>query len=63
MIQLTQTDNKTFMINCDHIQTIHSIPETKITTFDSHIYLVKENVEQVLEKVMAYKRQCQAPSR
>ncbi len=58
MIELTQTDNRRFVLNCEHIQTIHSIPETKITTFDSHIYLVKEDVDEVVKKVIAYKQQC-----
>lgn len=56
MIELTDLTDKTFVLNCDLIENITSIPETKITLTNGKYYLVKETPSQVIEKVIKYKK-------
>lgn len=58
MISLNKNNNQKVIINCEQIETIESIPETKITTWNSHSFIVKDSVDEVIEKIIEYKRQC-----
>ena len=57
MIELTDLTNKKHILNCDLIEKIESVPDTKILLTNGKKYLVKESVDEVVEKVISYKKQ------
>lgn len=57
MIYLTGLDNKKFVLNADHIEKMKSVPETVITLTNGKKYLVKENVQDIINGVLKYKRE------
>ena len=58
MIQLHRLNGKAFVVNSDNIKFIESTPDTLLTlmTNDEKL-MVKESVEEVIQKVIDYKRQ------
>jgi len=56
MIEVTGLNQKKFILNADHIEKLESVPETLIILTNGKKYLVKETLEDVMEKVIEYKR-------
>lgn len=56
MIKITGLDNKEFIINSDHIEKLEQIPESVVTLTNGHKYLVKESNDEIIKKVIEYKR-------
>lgn len=56
MIELTQLNGSTLIVNCDLIETIESIPETKVSLTTGKYVLVAENREQIIDKVVDFRR-------
>ncbi|MDW8799654.1 flagellar FlbD family protein [Clostridium sp. A1-XYC3] len=56
MIKLTGLDNKEYILNADHIERVEHIPESVITLTNGKKYLVKESNEEIIRKVIEYKR-------
>ncbi|MFU0831607.1 MAG: Swarming motility protein SwrD [Oscillospiraceae bacterium] len=56
MIELTQLSGEPFMLNCNLIETIENIPETKVSLTTGKYFLVQEEREEILQKIIAYKR-------
>lgn len=56
MVDLTGMNNKVFILNSDHIEKIEKMPETIITLTNGKKYIVLESVEEVINKVIDYKR-------
>lgn len=54
MIVLTKRNDEKFLLNHLQIECIESIPEAKITMMNHDYYLVRETVEEILDKIMAY---------
>jgi flagellar protein FlbD len=59
MIQLTRLDGKELVVNSDHVLTVESTPDTVISLTTGDHFMVKEPVEEVVEKVAAWRRRCQ----
>jgi len=57
MIELTSLNGNSFILNSNLIETIETIPETKITLTNSKYYLVEELKEDIVKKIIAYNRQ------
>jgi len=55
MIKVTRLNGKEFVINTDIIEFIESTPDTVITTTTGKKVIVKEDVDEVIEKVINYK--------
>ena len=55
MISVTKFNDRDIIVNCDLIELIESTPDTTLTTTTGKKILVRETVEEVLEKVVAYK--------
>jgi flagellar protein FlbD len=66
MIELTklakQQDEK-IVVNADLIEFIERTPDTLISTTTGKKLMVKETVDEVIEKVVAYRRRCTPVSR
>ncbi|HEY8422713.1 MAG TPA: flagellar FlbD family protein [Thermoclostridium sp.] len=56
MIEVTRLNNKSFVINCEWIETVEATPDTVITLTNGKKFVVAEKVEEVVEKVIEYKR-------
>lgn len=56
MIELRQLNGQPFVLNSSLIETIESIPETKISLTTGKYYLVLENREEIIKKVIAFQR-------
>lgn len=57
MIKLHRLNGSEFVINTELIEMIESIPDTRITLITGNQYIVKENVDSVIEKIKEYRRQ------
>ena len=57
MIRVTKLDGKEIVLNAEWIQTIETTPDTLITLTNGNTILVKNSVEEVVDKVKAYKRE------
>lgn len=56
MINLTDLSGKNYILNSDLILKIDSVPETRIILTTGEKYLVKESTENVLEKIIEFRR-------
>ena len=57
MITLTNLNGNSFVLNSNLIETMESIPETKITLTNGKYFLVSEIKEDIIREVIAYNRQ------
>lgn len=57
MIELTNLNGVPFVLNSNLIETIESIPETKVTLTTGKYFLVSEMRDEIVKKVIAYNRQ------
>ena len=55
MIDVTRFNDKKFILNAELIESIEETPDTVITLTNGHKYLVKESLDEVLDKVYDYK--------
>lgn len=56
MIKLTKLNLQEFVINSDLIETVEHTPDTVITLTTGNKYVVKESQENIIEKIIVYKR-------
>jgi len=56
MISVTRLNNEGFVINGELIEKLEAKPDTTITLLNGHVYIVKEKVEEVIKKVIVYKK-------
>jgi flagellar protein FlbD len=56
MIQLTRLNNHPLVINSDLIKSIESSPDTVLTLVTGEKILARESVEDVLEKIVEFRR-------
>lgn len=56
MILITKLSGKEQIINCELIETIEATPDTTITMTTGHKIIVKESIDDVIDKVIDYKR-------
>ncbi|MCL1863182.1 MAG: flagellar FlbD family protein [Defluviitaleaceae bacterium] len=55
MITVTKINDRDIIVNCDLIELIESTPDTTITTTTGKKIILRDSVDDVLEKVVAYK--------
>lgn len=56
MIVLHKINGDEFVMNSNHIEVIEKKPDTTITLTNDRKYIVKETIDEVLEKVRSYHR-------
>jgi len=57
MIRVTRLDGSPFIVNADRIETLESLPDTVITLAGERQFIVREKIPEILEMIIAYKRQ------
>ena len=56
MINLTKLNNSRIVVNSDLIEFVEALPDTIVTLTTGKKIMVKESVEDVVNKVVEYKR-------
>ncbi len=56
MIQLTRLNNSSITINSDLIKFVEQSPDTVITLLNGEKILVRESVEDILDRVVEFRR-------
>jgi len=59
VIVLTRLDGKELVVNADHILTVEATPDTVLQLTNGVHLMVKEPLEELLERVAAWRRRCQ----
>ncbi|MCI8932984.1 MAG: flagellar FlbD family protein [Clostridiaceae bacterium] len=54
MIVLTKRNHEKFVVNHLQIEYIETIPESKIVMMNHDYYLVRESVEEIVQKIAEY---------
>jgi len=57
MITLSKLDGTYFALNPDLIETVIENPDTTIYLTNKKFYIVKENMEEVIEKVVEFRKE------
>lgn len=55
MVRLTRLDGSRLLINIDLIETVEETPDTIVILMNGHRYIVKENLDEVIEKIIDYR--------
>ncbi len=55
MIQLTRLNNQALVVNCDLIKYVEKSPDTVITLVTGDKLVVRETVDEVLERVVRFR--------
>jgi flagellar protein FlbD len=63
MIQVTRLNGKVFVLNAEWIRFVEATPDTVITLTQDEKVLVRETVEEVVRRVIAYHREVRLVSR
>lgn len=56
MINVTRLNGVQYVLNCELIETVEATPDTVIMTTDGKKWVVKETIEEIVEKVIEYKK-------
>lgn len=56
MITLTKLNDTQFILNAELIKTVEETPDTVITITTGNKYIVKEKADEVVDKVVQYKK-------
>ena len=59
MILLTKRSQEKFLLNHTQIECSESIPEVKITMMNHDFFLVRESVEEIIDKIANYNAKVQ----
>jgi flagellar protein FlbD len=56
MLKLTRLNNRIVAINPDHISWADALPDTTLELFTGHRLIVRESLDELVERVIAYRR-------
>lgn len=56
MIKVTRLNGTELVMNAELIQTIEATPDTVLTLTTDHKYVVREDVDEIVARVISYKR-------
>ena len=57
MIKITRLNDTVLVVNAEMIQFLEATPDTIVTLTDGRKLVAKESVDDVIEKIVEYKRQ------
>lgn len=57
MIAVTKLNGEVMVVNAELIETVEKTPDTIVSLITGKKYMVKEPVEEIIAKVMEYRRQ------
>jgi len=56
MVEVTRFNNQKVVINAEMVEFVESTPDTSIHMDNGKTFIVKESIEEVVEKVLEYQR-------
>lgn len=56
MILLTRMNDRDVMVNPDQIEMLEEAPDTTISTITGKKVIVRDTLDEILDKIVAYKR-------
>jgi flagellar protein FlbD len=56
VIHVTRLNGSELVLNSDQIESVEATPDTVITLTNDHKWVVREGVEEVINRVVEYKR-------
>lgn len=56
MIELTKLNGEIILLNCDLIECVESIPESKVLMTNGRYYIVKETPADIIDRVVEFNR-------
>lgn len=56
MIAVTRFDRSEFVLNAEFIQSVESTPDTHIVLFNGHSFVVRETRDEIVQRVLEYRR-------
>lgn len=56
MIVVTKLNGVQFVLNSDLIETVFETPDTTVHLTNGNIYIVKEKMQQIIEKTIAFRQ-------
>jgi flagellar protein FlbD len=56
VITVTRINDREVLINCDQIEIMEEAPDTTLTTVSGRKVIIRETMDEVLDKIVAYKR-------
>jgi len=54
MIKLSKLNGETFILNCNQIEVIESIPESKVILMNKEFFIVRKSPDEIIEETMQY---------
>lgn len=63
MILLRKMNNELFLLNHNQIEYIESIPQSKIVMMNHDYYIVRDTMEEIIQKIAEYNAKVQDISR
>ncbi|MCL1808169.1 MAG: flagellar FlbD family protein [Clostridiales bacterium] len=54
MIFLTKLNGEEFVVNCEQIQMIELIPESKVVLMNKEFFIVRETAKEIIDKSVDY---------
>lgn len=57
MITITRLDKRVIMLNADMIKTLEATPDTIVTLLNGDTIIVRESVDEVVQRIVEYQRQ------
>lgn len=61
MIPLVRLNGQPLMVNCDLIESIEATPDTVITLTSGNKLVVRDSMDEVRDKIVAFKRRILGP--
>jgi flagellar protein FlbD len=58
LIKVTDVSQKEKFINCDLIEKIEMVPDTLVTLINGHSFMVRDNPDDIIQRIIEYKRRC-----
>lgn len=59
MIMLTKLNDNKIVLNCDQIESVELIPESKVIMMNGKFFIVKESAEDIIDKTIEYNKKIQ----
>jgi flagellar protein FlbD len=60
MIRVSRLDGSEFVVNAERIQLIETTPDTVLSLIDGDKFIVREPLDEVVARVIAYRRRAYA---
>jgi flagellar protein FlbD len=61
MISVTKINGSRVYLNAELIETVEATPDTVITLMNDRKFIVRENAEEIIERVIEYQRKVHQP--